>query len=130
MAAYGTSATFRDRQRMTAFAPEAEAHGAAISLTAYRTAGQREASHKRPFVRQDKVDLRRHLLNETSLSPLQVQKQIRLQEPFQLLSSSEDVAAVGFAVGVIAPRNSAASIGGRLARRPARTRNVCAGRTN
>jgi transcriptional regulator GlxA family with amidase domain len=70
----------------------------------------------------------RHFLGVTSLSPLQFQKQIRLQEArSRLLSSSQDVAAVGFAV---APRNSAASIGGCLARRPARTGNGCAGREN
>jgi AraC-like DNA-binding protein len=46
----------------------------------------------------------RHFLNVTSLSPLQFQKQIRLQEArSQLLSSSEDVAAVGFAVGYDSP---------------------------
>jgi AraC-like DNA-binding protein len=44
----------------------------------------------------------RHFLNVTSLSPLQFQKQIRLQEArSQLLS--EDVTAVGFAVGYDSP---------------------------
>jgi AraC-like DNA-binding protein len=42
----------------------------------------------------------RHFLGVTSLSPLQFQKQIRLQEArSRLLSSSQDVAEVGFAVG-------------------------------
>jgi transcriptional regulator GlxA family with amidase domain len=40
----------------------------------------------------------------TSLSPLQFQKQIRLQEArSRLLLSSQDVAAVGFAVGYDSP---------------------------
>jgi AraC-like DNA-binding protein len=42
----------------------------------------------------------RHFLEVTSLSPLQFQKQIRLQEArYRLLLSSQDVATVGFAVG-------------------------------
>jgi hypothetical protein len=40
----------------------------------------------------------------TSLSPLQFQKQIRLQEArSRLLLSSQDVAAIGFAVGYESP---------------------------
>jgi AraC-like DNA-binding protein len=46
----------------------------------------------------------RHFLGVTSLSPLQFQKQIRLHEArSRLLSSSHDVAAVGFAVGYDSP---------------------------
>src|SRR6202166_3793497 len=46
----------------------------------------------------------RHFLGVTSLSPLQFQKQIRLQEArSRLLLSSQDVAAVGFAVGYDSP---------------------------
>jgi AraC-like DNA-binding protein len=46
----------------------------------------------------------RHFLGVTSLSPLQFQKQIRLQEArSRLLSSSQGVAAVGFAVGYESP---------------------------
>jgi transcriptional regulator GlxA family with amidase domain len=46
----------------------------------------------------------RHFLGVTSLSPLQFQKQIRLQEArSRLLLSSQDVAAVGFAVGYDGP---------------------------
>src|SRR5258706_16453110 len=71
----------------------------------------------------------RHFLWVTSLRPLQFQKQIHLQEArSRLLTSSRDVAAIGFAVGMTSPRNSAVSIGGCLARRPARTGNVCARR--
>ena len=46
----------------------------------------------------------RHFRRVTSLSPIQFQKQIRLQEARSLLlSSSQDVAAVGFAVGYGSP---------------------------
>jgi transcriptional regulator GlxA family with amidase domain len=46
----------------------------------------------------------RHFLGVTSLSPLQFQKQIRLQEArSRLLLSSQDVAAIGFAVGYESP---------------------------
>jgi transcriptional regulator GlxA family with amidase domain len=46
----------------------------------------------------------RHFLGVTSLSPLRFQKQIRLQEArSRLLSSSHDVAAIGFAVGYESP---------------------------
>lgn len=46
----------------------------------------------------------RHFLRLTSFSPLQFQKQIRLQEArSRLLSSSENVATVGFAVGYGSP---------------------------
>jgi AraC-like DNA-binding protein len=46
----------------------------------------------------------RHFLGVTSLSPLQFQKQIRLHEArSRLLSSSQDVAAIGFAVGYDSP---------------------------
>jgi AraC-like DNA-binding protein len=46
----------------------------------------------------------RHFLGVTSLSPLRFQKQIRLQEArSRLLLSSQDVAAIGFAVGYDSP---------------------------
>jgi AraC-like DNA-binding protein len=46
----------------------------------------------------------RHFRGVTSLSPIQFQKQIRLQEArSRLLSSSQDVAEVGFAVGYDSP---------------------------
>jgi len=46
----------------------------------------------------------RHFLRVTSLSPLQFQKRIRLQEArSRLHSSSADVATVGFAVGYGSP---------------------------
>ena len=46
----------------------------------------------------------RHFLGVTSMTPLQFQKQIRLQEArAQLLAAPEDVAAVGFAVGYDSP---------------------------
>jgi AraC-like DNA-binding protein len=46
----------------------------------------------------------RHFLGVTSLSPVQFQKQIRLQKARSLLLlSSQDVAAVGFAVGYDSP---------------------------
>jgi AraC-like DNA-binding protein len=48
--------------------------------------------------------LHRHFLALTSLSPMQYQKRIRLQEArSRLLSRSEDVAAVGFSVGYESP---------------------------
>jgi transcriptional regulator GlxA family with amidase domain len=46
----------------------------------------------------------RHFRAVTSMSPIQYQKQIRLQEArARLLAQSEDVAAVGFAVGYDSP---------------------------
>ena len=46
----------------------------------------------------------RHFLGVTSMTPLQFQKQIRLQEArAQLLAAPEDVAAVGFSVGYDSP---------------------------
>jgi AraC-like DNA-binding protein len=50
------------------------------------------------------TSLHRHFLALTSLSPMQYQKRIRLQEArSRLLSRSEDVAAVGFSVGYESP---------------------------
>ncbi|PLZ00858.1 AraC family transcriptional regulator [Burkholderia sp. WAC0059] len=45
----------------------------------------------------------RHFLRVTTLSPLQFQKQVRLQEARSRLLASQDVAAVGFAVGYGSP---------------------------
>ena len=45
----------------------------------------------------------RHFLAVTSLSPIQFQKHIRLQEARSRLLSSQDVASVGFAVGYDSP---------------------------
>jgi AraC-like DNA-binding protein len=46
----------------------------------------------------------RHFLEVTTMSPLQFQKQIRLQEARRrLLSSAEDAASVGFDVGYESP---------------------------
>ena len=46
----------------------------------------------------------RHFLGVTSMTPLQFQKQIRLQEArAQLLAAPDDVAAVGFSVGYDSP---------------------------
>jgi len=46
----------------------------------------------------------RHFRAVTSMSPIQYQKQIRLQDArARLLAQSEDVAAVGFAVGYDSP---------------------------
>ncbi len=46
----------------------------------------------------------RHFRAVTSMSPMQYQKQIRLQEArARLLARSEDVAAVGFSVGYDSP---------------------------
>jgi transcriptional regulator GlxA family with amidase domain len=50
------------------------------------------------------TSLHRHFLALTSLSPMQYQKRIRLQEArSRLLSRSPDVAAVGFSVGYESP---------------------------
>lgn len=49
----------------------------------------------------------RHFVGVTSLSPLQFQKQIRLQEArSRLLSSLQDVAAVGYSVGYDSPSHT------------------------
>jgi transcriptional regulator GlxA family with amidase domain len=46
----------------------------------------------------------RHFRAVTSMSPIQYQKQIRLQEArARLLAQSADVAAIGFAVGYVSP---------------------------
>jgi AraC-like DNA-binding protein len=70
----------------------------------------------------------RHFLGVISMSPLQFQKQIRLQEaPSRLLSSSQDAAAAaGLAVVYDSPSQFSASIGGCLAHPQARTSSVCA----
>jgi transcriptional regulator GlxA family with amidase domain len=50
------------------------------------------------------TSLHRHFLALTSLSPMQYQKRMRLQEARSLLlSHSQDVAAVGFSVGYESP---------------------------
>jgi transcriptional regulator GlxA family with amidase domain len=54
-----------------------------------------------------------HFRAVTSLTPIQYQKQIRLQEArAKLLANPGDVAAVGYAVGYDSPSSSAASTGG------------------
>jgi AraC-like DNA-binding protein len=50
------------------------------------------------------TSLHRHFRGVTTMSPLQFQKQIRLQEArARLLAEAEDVASVGFSVGYDSP---------------------------
>ena len=66
--------------------------------------------------------LNRHFRAVTAMSPLQYQKQLRLQRArVELLAAPGDVAAVGYAVGYDSPSQFAANIAACSAPRPART---------
>jgi transcriptional regulator GlxA family with amidase domain len=68
------------------------------------------------------TSLHRHFRNVTSMTPIQYQKQLRLQAArTRLMATKEDVSEVGFVLAMTARPNLVVSIGGCSASRQVKT---------